>query len=181
MSSLSCSNVALGGAGEPMCRAEAFPDSELINDSNLDDIWVVLLECSLQRTEKCRDFVECVARSTSNTPSSNLALVLLEEWQWEPQDPRLRKARRVWLPAPSFEEMKNMLPEDVEMDFILLSGTVLPNGTVEGVALLQKSQYEALNVKIIKAFSQARYRPPRNTEGQFISETIQYLYRIDPR
>lgn len=170
--------LLLGPSCEPSRRALSLGPSP--NEASDSEAWRRLLTCALAETADCRLFVESTLRGSASGIDRQLAAVVLEEWGLLRSDPRLHRARQVWIPLPSLEELTALLPSTVEQDFILLSGVVLPDGTVTSVELLRESHYQALNEVITRAFSAGRYRPARDKAGKYISQRLEYLYRLDP-
>lgn len=145
------------------------------------DLWRELLTCGEQRTSDCRASIVRVAEHAPHSePASKLARILLEEWDLQPSHPSLARARKVFVPLPTLEEARALLPTEFESVTIVVSGVITPEGRVKNVTLLRASKYEELNERIAEAFSRARYRPAWGRNG-FIFQRVEYLYRLEPR
>lgn len=143
--------------------------------------WERLLACAEAHTAECKATIEEPARATkSNDPSTLLAAVLLEEWNLAPDAPSLARARRVWISMPTPSEMRKLLPAEIEYATIVVSGVITAIGSVESVVIVRPSKYEELNRRVSEEFSRARYRPAWGSGG-FVSQRVEYVYRLEPR
>lgn len=164
------------GGDEQYPRTASQPAAAI---SGADQVWAHLLDCSTAPTLPCEKFLADTAAGSGI--HKDLAVVLLEDRAKLPSDPTRMRARLVWIPLLSFEELTSLVPAPAHVEFVLVSGVVQPGGTVEGARLLRASEYEGLNAAILDAFSQARYRPARDKAGDFVSQRVEYVYRLEPR
>lgn len=173
--------VSSGPCHEPASLAASSPSSSTAGFSSEEEkLWLDLLDCSLLHTPACRALLESVASETKSAPHGELASILLEEWDLDPSDPSLSRARRISVPLPPFDELQHLVPEKVKPAVLVVSGIVRTNGIIEDLQLLRGSEYDDLNQAILKAFSEGKYRPARDGE-RFVSQRVEFLYRLDPR
>lgn len=138
------------------------------------------LDCSIGHAPPCKALLQKASRKGSSQTIRGLANILLEEWDLPANDSRLRTPRLAWAPTPNIEELKDLLPREVDWSIIIATGVVQPNGQVTNPALLRKSAYETLNTRILNAFSVALYRPAR--EGnKFVPCKVEFVFQLEPR
>jgi len=171
--------AALSGLPAPAFSRQS--DCSCIETSAAKEEWASVLLCAEKRTETCRALLKSRLDDRSFCePAARLASLIIEEWQLAEDDPRLAHARRVWLPLPPEEEARGLLPATFEPVVVVASGEVTPEGTVTNVTLLRRSQYEELNELVASAFASACYRPAR-VDGEFVSQRVELLYRLEPQ
>jgi hypothetical protein len=171
---LSCFGIAT----KPMSTALSLSSSP---ERSVGEQWRTLLSCAETRSSECKELIEAKARrSSSNDLSRLLATALLEEWDFERDNPKITRARRIWLPMLELDEARSLLPAEFEHTTIVLTGVVTPLGTVESVVVLRSSKYEKLNRQVSEDFSRALYRPAWGSDG-FVSQRVEYVYRLEPR
>jgi hypothetical protein len=175
--------VATACCTQELPRDSRTPDTNaaLLGKTDAKGLWQYLLDCAERHTPQCRAQVERVAARTSQIEAvGRLATVLLQEWELEPMHASLLRARRVWIPFPDSEEVRDLLPSQFDAPIIVLSGVVLPDGRVKDAILMRASNYPELNARVLCAFSRGLYRPAWATEG-FVSQRVEFLYRLEPR
>lgn len=143
------------------------------------ELWAQLLECSLVQTRECRTLLKGVAEESCSAPHQELASILLEKWHLDANDPVLGRARRVWVLLPTLEELQRLVPGEVKPATLVISGIVRPDGRIEDLQLLRRSQYEDVNQAILDAFAKGKYRPARDGR-RFVSQRVEFLYRLHP-
>jgi hypothetical protein len=90
--------------------------------------WSDLLGCSVRHALPCKTRLQEARRKGSSQTIRRLANILLEEWDLPTNDSRLQTPRLVWAPTPSIEEVKHLLPREVDWSIIIATGIVQPNG-----------------------------------------------------
>lgn len=157
------------------------PLAEPSTEEQPRSLWNELLSCAEAHTQNCEQLIaETIATRAEEEPVRQLATILLDEWELSPSSASLARARRVYVPIPAPEEARSLLPPSFESVFIVVSGVVAADGTVEDVVVLRPSRYDALNSLVADAFSRALYRPARSRRG-FVAQRVELFYRLEPR
>lgn len=121
-----------------------------------------LLQRALSHSPVDRQFVDGVKSESSSERVRALALVLIEEWDQQPDTPSLHQPRLVFSPAQ--EEEERVLQRSLRGFGVLVTGTVGEDGIVRQARVVRSSGSPAFDSMYLRRFEQSLFRPARDDD-----------------
>lgn len=129
--------------------------------TDIDVLWVELLQASLDMTPEAKALIERTAKDPPCASVGRLSEILLEEWELKPTADSMRQPRIVYAPRPDYSDLFDTTLGGFKSPIVVATGEVTPLGTVEGVELLIRTGVETIDERCLEAFKKWRYRPAR--------------------
>lgn len=125
--------------------------------------WSELLLRALSHRTEDRAFISAMQATPPSQACAKLATVLLEEWDFDPHDPRLEGPRAVDLPPVTKEQLD--LERTAPNRLLVVKGTVTKDGFVEEAAIVHSGGAPRLDRLYLERLLAMRFRPAREGMG----------------
>ena len=146
----------------------------------LSESWSRMLALALDHSKTARTCIQAVAGKSSEQPLRELALLLIEEWDYSPTSTRLEEPVLIWRPQVDFEPLP---AEDhvVSAAYVMFGGEVSSKGAFIKIRLIRSSGNPRIDDLCRAAASKVLYRPARRGKIYFATKGIVLQFHLNPR
>jgi hypothetical protein len=139
-----------------------------------------MLALALDHSKEARTCVQAAAGKSSEQPVRELALLLIEEWDYPSTSTRLKEPVLVWRPQVDFETLP---AEDriVSASYVMFGGEVSPEGAFIKIRLLKSSGNPRIDGLCRAAATKVRYRPARRGKIYVATKGAVLQFHLNPR